>query len=94
MLLNGKPLRIDFERITGYVEQLDVHNGYLTVREALQYSAKLRQEPEVPLEDKLAYVERVLEVSIYLLLPSFFSFFFCFFLFFSFSSSPSNVLRR
>jgi ATP-binding cassette subfamily G (WHITE) protein 2 (SNQ2) len=62
MLLNGKPLRIDFERITGYVEQLDVHNGYLTVREALQYSAKLRQEPEVPLEEKLAYVERVLEM--------------------------------
>ena len=40
MLLNGKPLRIDFIRIPGYVEQLDVHNGYLT--EALQYSAKLR----------------------------------------------------
>jgi ATP-binding cassette, subfamily G (WHITE), member 2, SNQ2 len=62
MLLNGKPLRIDFERITGYVEQLDVHNGFLTVREALQYSAKLRQEPEIPLQEKLDYVERVLEV--------------------------------
>jgi ATP-binding cassette subfamily G (WHITE) protein 2 (SNQ2) len=62
MLLNGKPLRIDFERITGYVEQMDVHNGFLTVREALQYSAKLRQEPSVPEQDKLDYVERVLEV--------------------------------
>lgn len=63
MLLNGKPLRLDFERITGYVEQMDVFNGFLTVREALQYSAKLRQEPEVPLQEKLDYVERVLEVS-------------------------------
>lgn len=62
ILLNGKPLRIDFERSTGYVEQLDVHNGYLTVREALQYSAKLRQEPTVPLQEKLDYVEQVLEV--------------------------------
>lgn len=62
MLLNGKPLRVDFMRITGYVEQMDVHNGYLTVREALQYSAKLRQEPEIPLQEKLDYVERVLEM--------------------------------
>lgn len=62
MLLNGKPLRIDFERITGYVEQMDVHNGFLTVREALQYSAKLRQEPEIPEQEKLDYVERVLEM--------------------------------
>lgn len=62
MLLNGLPLRIDFERITGYVEQLDVHNGLLTVREALQYSAKLRQDRNIPLQEKLDYVERVLEM--------------------------------
>eukprot|EP01119_Soliformovum_irregulare_P011474 TRINITY_DN2879_c0_g1_i1.p1 TRINITY_DN2879_c0_g1~~TRINITY_DN2879_c0_g1_i1.p1 ORF type:complete len:1443 (-),score=460.96 TRINITY_DN2879_c0_g1_i1:56-4384(-) len=62
MLLNGKPLQKDFERITGYVEQMDVFNGYITVREALQFSAKLRQEPSVPLQDKLDYVERVLEM--------------------------------
>jgi ATP-binding cassette subfamily G (WHITE) protein 2 (SNQ2) len=63
ILLDGKPLRIDFERITGYAEQMDVHNGYLTVREALQYSAKLRQEPSVPLQEKMDYVEKVLEVN-------------------------------
>ncbi|KAN0038042.1 hypothetical protein ACTA71_000214 [Dictyostelium dimigraforme] len=61
-LLNGKPLEIDFERITGYVEQMDVHNPGLTVREALQFSAKLRQEPTVPPEEKLQYVEHVLEM--------------------------------
>eukprot|EP00026_Physarum_polycephalum_P001183 Phypoly_transcript_01184.p1 GENE.Phypoly_transcript_01184~~Phypoly_transcript_01184.p1 ORF type:complete len:1199 (+),score=222.27 Phypoly_transcript_01184:155-3598(+) len=62
MLLNGLPLRIDYERITGYVEQMDVHNPFLTVREALQYSAKLRQEYDVPVQDKLDYVEQVLEM--------------------------------
>eukprot|EP01127_Copromyxa_protea_P013037 TRINITY_DN345_c0_g2_i1.p1 TRINITY_DN345_c0_g2~~TRINITY_DN345_c0_g2_i1.p1 ORF type:complete len:1435 (+),score=320.94 TRINITY_DN345_c0_g2_i1:614-4918(+) len=60
ILLNGKPLRIDFERITGYVEQMDVFNPALTVREALRYSAKLRQDPSIPLEEKYEYVEQVL----------------------------------
>ncbi|KYQ91227.1 ABC transporter G family protein [Tieghemostelium lacteum] len=60
--LNGKPLAIDFERITGYVEQMDVHNPGLTVREALRFSAKLRQEPEVPVSEKYDYVEKVLEM--------------------------------
>ncbi|EGC38277.1 hypothetical protein DICPUDRAFT_149091 [Dictyostelium purpureum] len=60
--LNGKPLEIDFERITGYVEQMDVHNPGLTVREALRFSAKLRQEPEVSLDEKFKYVEHVLEM--------------------------------
>ncbi|EFA79741.1 ABC transporter G family protein [Heterostelium album PN500] len=60
--LNGRPLEIDFERITGYVEQMDVHNPALTVRESLQFSARLRQEPSISLEEKYAYVERVLEM--------------------------------
>lgn len=59
MLLDGLPLKKDFERITGYVEQMDVHNGFVTVREALQFSAKLRQEFDVSKEDKYAYVEKV-----------------------------------
>ncbi|EGG16693.1 hypothetical protein DFA_07671 [Cavenderia fasciculata] len=61
-LLNGRPLEIDFERITGYVEQMDVHNPHLTVREALCFSAKMRQEPTVPLEEKYEYVEHILEM--------------------------------
>ncbi|KYQ91763.1 ABC transporter G family protein [Tieghemostelium lacteum] len=60
--LNGKELAIDFERITGYVEQMDVHNPGMTVREALRFSAKLRQEPEVSLKEKYDYVEHVLEM--------------------------------
>lgn len=64
MRLNSLPLRKDFERITGYVEQMDVHEPYFTVREALQFSAKLRQDPSVPISEKYAYVERVLEVGV------------------------------
>ncbi|EGG18744.1 ABC transporter G family protein [Cavenderia fasciculata] len=60
--LNGKELGIDFERITGYVEQMDVHNPNLTVRESLRFSAKMRQDPLVPLEEKYSYVEHVLEM--------------------------------
>jgi len=62
MLLNGRPLEIDFERITGYVEQMDVFNGYVTVREALQFSANLRQGNSVPKAERLEYVERVLDM--------------------------------
>ncbi|EGG16975.1 hypothetical protein DFA_07956 [Cavenderia fasciculata] len=60
--LNGKPLGIDFERITGYVEQMDVFNPNLTVREALRFSAKMRQDPSIPLSEKFKYVEDVLEM--------------------------------
>lgn len=35
-------------------------NPMLTVREALRFSAKLRQEPSVPDEEKFEYVENVL----------------------------------
>eukprot|EP01114_Cavostelium_apophysatum_P000345 TRINITY_DN10328_c0_g2_i1.p1 TRINITY_DN10328_c0_g2~~TRINITY_DN10328_c0_g2_i1.p1 ORF type:complete len:933 (+),score=266.58 TRINITY_DN10328_c0_g2_i1:78-2801(+) len=62
ILLNGSPLRADFERITGYVEQMDVHEPYFTVREALRFSAKLRQESVITEEAKYEYVERVLEM--------------------------------
>lgn len=62
MRLNSLPLRKDFERITGYVEQMDVHEPYFTVREALRFSANLRQDPSIPLSEKYDYVERVLEV--------------------------------
>ncbi|EFA79509.1 ABC transporter G family protein [Heterostelium album PN500] len=60
--LNGKPLDIDFERITGYVEQMDVHNPNLTVRESLRFSAKMRQDPSISIEEKYEYVEHVLEM--------------------------------
>ncbi|GAA5812451.1 hypothetical protein MFLAVUS_005907 [Mucor flavus] len=60
--LNGEPLAEDFERITGYCEQMDIHNPNATVREALQFSAYLRQPAQVPKEEKDAYVEQIIDL--------------------------------
>lgn len=43
VLMNGKQLPISFQRTTGYCEQVDVHLPQATVREALEFSALLRQ---------------------------------------------------
>ncbi|CAO3625872.1 unnamed protein product [Mucor fragilis] len=60
--MNGENLASDFERLTGYCEQMDVHNPNTTVREALQFSAYLRQSADVPKEEKDAYVEQILDL--------------------------------
>ncbi|KAG2177325.1 hypothetical protein INT43_007982 [Umbelopsis isabellina] len=60
--LNGEPLRADFERTTGYCEQMDVHSPNATVREALKFSAYLRQPADVPKAEKDAYVEQILKL--------------------------------
>ncbi|KAF5330166.1 hypothetical protein D9611_010635 [Ephemerocybe angulata] len=62
MLVNGHALPADFQSQTGYVQQMDTHEPTSTVREALTFSAKLRQPPSVPLEEKLAYVEQCIEI--------------------------------
>ena len=41
---------------------MDVHEGTATVREAMQFSARLRQPAHVPMEEKDAYVEEILEL--------------------------------
>ena len=60
MLVNGKPLDQSFQRKTGYVQQQDVHMKEATVREALRFSAMLRQPPSVPKQEKYRYVEEVI----------------------------------
>ncbi|KAF9924811.1 hypothetical protein FBU30_005280 [Linnemannia zychae] len=60
--VDGEPLRRDFQRTTGYCEQLDVHVPECTVREALQFSARLRQPAEVPEAEKDAYVEEIINI--------------------------------
>ncbi|KAF9937254.1 hypothetical protein BGZ65_001623 [Modicella reniformis] len=60
--VDGEPLRRDFQRTTGYCEQLDVHVPECTVREALQFSANLRQPADVPEEEKNAYVEEIIHI--------------------------------
>ncbi|KAF9908837.1 hypothetical protein EC991_009356 [Linnemannia zychae] len=60
--VDGEPLRRDFQRTTGYCEQLDVHVPECTVREALQFSARLRQPAEVSEAEKDAYVEEIIKI--------------------------------
>ncbi|KAF9209762.1 hypothetical protein BGZ49_001404 [Haplosporangium sp. Z 27] len=60
--VDGEPLRRDFQRTTGYCEQLDVHVPQCTVREALRFSAHLRQPADVPEEEKNAYVEEIINI--------------------------------
>jgi ABC-type multidrug transport system ATPase subunit len=62
LFVDGKVPDISFQRGTAYCEQLDVHEPTATVREALRFSAYLRQPPEVPLQEKNAYVEKVIEL--------------------------------
>ncbi|XPS81513.1 Multidrug resistance protein [Ascochyta lentis] len=62
ILSDGQQRDHTFQRKTGYVQQQDLHLSTSTVREALNFSALLRQHPEVPREDKLRYVDHVIEL--------------------------------
>lgn len=60
VLVDGRPKGSAFQRGTSYAEQLDVHVPTQTVREALRFSACLRQPFDVSVEEKNAYVEEVI----------------------------------
>ncbi|KAF2198452.1 putative multidrug resistance ABC transporter [Delitschia confertaspora ATCC 74209] len=62
MLVDGKPRDDSFQRKTGYVQQQDLHLSTSTVREALQFSALLRQPAHVPRQEKLDYAEEVIKL--------------------------------
>jgi len=62
MLVNGKPLDLSFQRKTGYVQQQDLHLPTTTVREALRFSAALRQPKTVSISEKNKYVEDVIDM--------------------------------
>ncbi|KAL4925260.1 putative ABC multidrug transporter [Aspergillus undulatus] len=62
MLVDGRPRDESFQRKTGYVQQQDLHLHTSTVREALEFSALLRQPPQYTREEKLAYVETVIDL--------------------------------
>ncbi|KAL2148272.1 hypothetical protein VTH82DRAFT_2420, partial [Thermothelomyces myriococcoides] len=62
MLVDGAPLGSDFQRSTGFVEQMDLHEESATVREAIEFSALLRQSRDVPRQEKLDYVDKVLDL--------------------------------
>ncbi|KAL7114121.1 hypothetical protein ACP275_04G100100 [Erythranthe tilingii] len=51
-----------FARISGYCEQSDIHSPQVTVRESLIYSAFLRLPKEVTKEQKMVFVDEVMEL--------------------------------
>ncbi|KAF7984807.1 hypothetical protein HWV62_11820 [Athelia sp. TMB] len=61
-LVNGQALPDDFQAQTGYCQQMDTHEPTATVREALLFSAHLRQPASVPAAEKAAYVETCLRM--------------------------------
>lgn len=62
VLVDGRPLPVSFQRSAGYVEQMDVHESFSTVREALEFSALLRQSRETSREEKLRYVDTIVKL--------------------------------
>ncbi len=78
VLINGRPAGVDFQRGCAYAEQLvcsalpltstpliylkDTHEWTTTVREALRFSAYLRQPQTVSVQEKNDYVEDIIEL--------------------------------
>lgn len=62
MLVDGRKLGTEFQRITGFVEQQDLHDTTATIREAIEFSAVLRQERHVSREEKVAYVDEIIDL--------------------------------
>ncbi|WQF84837.1 Putative AAA+ ATPase domain, CDR ABC transporter, ABC-2 type transporter, transmembrane [Colletotrichum destructivum] len=62
MLVDGRIRDSSFQRKTGYVTQQDLHLPTATVREALSFSALLRQPQKYSREEKLAYVDTVIDL--------------------------------
>ncbi|KAI0993829.1 ABC multidrug transporter I, partial [Podosphaera aphanis] len=60
ILVDGVNLGASFQRAAGYAEQMDIHEQTQTVREALRFSADLRQPFDVPRHEKYAYVEEII----------------------------------
>jgi len=62
ILVDGVKPGKEFQRGTAYAEQLDVHDPTQTVREALRFSADLRQPYDTPQEEKYRYVEEIISL--------------------------------
>lgn len=60
--VDGVPRGNSFQRKIGYVQQQDIHLSTSTVREALRFSALLRQPSTVSRKEKLEYVESMIEL--------------------------------
>ncbi|KAJ5369504.1 hypothetical protein N7509_014116 [Penicillium cosmopolitanum] len=61
MFVDNQPIDDSFNRQIGYCQQMDIHDESSTIREAFEFSALLRQDKDTPRDEKLAYVETVLQ---------------------------------
>nr|QVT92281.1 ABC transporter [Salvia miltiorrhiza] len=63
IMISGFPKNQEtFARISGYCEQTDIHSPQVTIRESLIYSAFLRLPKDVAKEQKMAFVEQVMDL--------------------------------
>ncbi len=62
MLVDGRALGPAFQRNTGFCLQGDLHDGTATIREALEFSAILRQDASIPRAEKMAYVDTIVDL--------------------------------
>eukprot|EP00667_Euglena_gracilis_P001953 EG_transcript_1953 len=63
ILLNGQVADpVTFSRVSGYVEQMDIHSQSITVVESLRFSALLRLPRETPDSEKEAFVWQVISM--------------------------------
>lgn len=62
VLVAGRPTDVNFQAQTAYCEQMDVHEWTATVREALRFSAYLRQPEEVSKQAKDDYCEEIISL--------------------------------
>ncbi|XP_065866240.1 ABC transporter G family member 29-like [Euphorbia lathyris] len=61
--ISGFPKKQEtFARISGYCEQTDIHSPQVTVKESLMYSAFLRLPIEVSKEEKMSFVDEVMQL--------------------------------
>eukprot|EP00189_Rhodosorus_marinus_P009860 CAMPEP_0184740756 /NCGR_PEP_ID=MMETSP0315-20130426/3753_1 /TAXON_ID=101924 /ORGANISM="Rhodosorus marinus, Strain UTEX LB 2760" /LENGTH=1400 /DNA_ID=CAMNT_0027210617 /DNA_START=206 /DNA_END=4408 /DNA_ORIENTATION=+ len=62
ILVNGFAQGMSFGRMSGYVEQMDIHVSKTTVREAIKFSAKLRIGHEFDEEQRNELVENTIDL--------------------------------
>ncbi|CAI7642126.1 unnamed protein product [Penicillium crustosum] len=60
LFVDNRSIDQSFNRQIGYCQQMDIHDESSTIKEAFEFSALLRQSHEVPMAEKLAYVETVI----------------------------------
>lgn len=62
MFVDGRELGPEFQRNTGFCLQGDLHDGTATIREALEFSAILRQPASTPRSEKIEYVDQIIDL--------------------------------